>query len=723
MPAMSTSGPLSHFSTVTSPLGQDALILSRMTGREVLSEPFELELELYSKESDIDPTKVLGESMTVHLEIKGDQVRHWNGITTRFTRIGSAGRYSVYLATLRPWTWLLKHSVDCRVFQKATVVDVIKAVFRAHGFSDVVDELHADPPYRSWEYLVQYRESAHAFVSRLMEQEGIYYFFKHEDGLHKLVLADALSSHGSYVVPEYETLPYYPPDSGFRERDHIDHWHVAHELQPEKYVLADFNYKTPGEKLLADHKTTDATDLRREYDTPATPNGDTPQSRAEIYDYPGEFEQQDEAPGYARLRLEAMSARRQLIEAQGTVRGLGVGNLFTLEKFPREAQNREYLVTAAHYHFDAGIHESGLHASAQETFRGTWTVLPSNVPFRAPCVTPKPLIVGPQTATVVGPKGEEIWTEDGCVRVQFHWDRVGKRDLDSSCNIRVAQIWAGSGWGAQFIPRIGHEVIVEFLEGDPDRPIITGCVYNGDNKVPYSNKAHSGIKTHTTKNGGTDHYNELRFEDDRGKEKVFLQAEKDLSEQVKNDHSTHVGHSQTNAIEKDHTETVGGKQSLDVTGIRTVHIKGSQSVTIDGKEAADGVSGSKLGVTGDYNVDVSKTIHVQAPKSITLECGGSKIVIEPNQISIIAGGKAALVLNGTATLTSPQQVLAQIAMEAGMASVPGPMLKLGDGQALMSATSASVEGDVTAKIGLKALNEVIANALGVTVTGTKVKVN
>ena len=388
--------------------------------------------------------------------------------------------------TLHPWLWFLTRTADCRIFQEMAVPEIIKQVFRDHGFTDFEEALSGD--YRRWTYCVQYRETDFNFVSRLMEQEGIYYYFKHESNRHMLVLSDSVSSHDPF--PGYEKIPYFPPDEHLiREKHYIHEWSISREIQPGTYALTEYDFENPKANLLVKS----AIDRNHA------------QSKLEIFDYPGEYLTASEGDAYVRARIEELHAEYELTQGQSNARGLAVGSLFQLTDYPREDQNQEYLVVSATHEMESDAYSSGSAGGSEDVYTCSFTALSSKQQFRAERTTPKPLVQGPQTAMVVGPSGEEIHTDKfGRVKVQFHWDRYGKKDQNSSCWVRVAQLWAGTQWGGIHIPRIGQEVIVEFLEGDPDHPIITGRVYNNDNMPPYglpANATQSGIKSRSSKGG------------------------------------------------------------------------------------------------------------------------------------------------------------------------------------------------------------------------------
>ena len=461
-------------------------------------------------------------------------------------------------------------------------------MFRDHGFTDFEEQLSGS--YRTWEYCVQYRETDFNFVSRLMEQEGIYYYFRHENGKHTLVLSDALGSHEPF--PGYAEIAYWKQtESSPGERDGISAWALSKEVQPGKYVLNDFDFKKPAGNLVV--------------------NSSIQQSHAaaefEVYDYPGEYVTSGEGDSYVQSRIQELHSRHEVATAVSSARGISTGCLFELTDHPRSDQNREYLVIGASYTMAVEDYESGSlgGTGSETTYSCTANVIPSDVQFRAARTTRKPIVQGPQTAIVVGKAGEEIWPDEhGRVKVKFHWDRYSQADETSSCWIRVSQSWAGRQWGWMTIPRIGHEVIVEFLEGDPDRPIITGRVYNGTNKPPYAlpdNATLSGMKSNSSKGGGG--FNEIRFEDKKGQEQIFIHAEKDMDIRVKNDCYEWIGNerhlivkkNQIELVEKDRSETVKGddfeevkkNQNLKVGINRSEEVGGTQSTKVTGLVSED----------------------------------------------------------------------------------------------------------------------------------------
>jgi type VI secretion system secreted protein VgrG len=512
--------------------------------------------------------------MSVHLEV-ADQLRHWNGYVTEFYAAGTFGRFASYRAVLRPWLWLLTRTYNCRIFQDQTVPDIIKKVFRDNGFTDFEEKLAESYPAKH--YVVQYRESDFNFVSRLMEQAGIYYYFKHTAAQHVLVLADSMSAHEPH--PLLPTVPYQGPDTHRSQLiDYVHVWSRGQSLQPGAYAVTAYDFERPRASLSAQV---------------ADPK---PHANAEfeVFDYPGVYTEVSDGESYAKVRLQQAQTLFEVANGRTNARAFCVGNLVTLSDHPREEDNREYLIVSAHYALVGQDLESGM--TPRTPYECSFQVTDSKLPFRTPVTAEKPLVHGPQTAMVVGKEGEEIWTDEfGRVKVQFHWDRFAKGDETSSCWIRVAQIWAGTGWGGINIPRLGQEVIVEFLEGDPDRPIITGSVYNNDTAVPYTlpaNQTQSGIKSRSTKGGSAANFNEIRFEDKKGAEEFHIQAERDKTELVKRNHSISVGASRS--------VSVGGAESYSVTGARTTTITGADKQTFLNTRNMTVIKTDDVEVTGQH---------------------------------------------------------------------------------------------------------------------------
>jgi type VI secretion system secreted protein VgrG len=615
---------------IGTPLGEDVLLLRSMSGTERLSQPFEYQLELSSEDYQIDATKIVGQNVTIRLDLFAGRSRYFNGFVSRFTQVSAAGQQARYQATVVPWLWFLTRTADCRIFQEMTVPDIIKKVFRDRGFTDFQDKL--SDRYRTWEYCVQYRETDFNFVTRLMEQEGIYYFFQHENGKHSLVLADSVSAHEPY--PEFGQIKYRPPTTTVSEEEYISDWTVQTSIQPGSYALNDFDFKTINKDLKA------TATVKREHAL----------ADFEIYDYPGEYTESPDGEAYARRRIEELQSQYEVITAETDARGLCTGYTFELQEHPRKDQNRKCLITSTNVNIDAGeIYSAG--EAGETTYSCTFTAIDAAQAFRTPRSTPKPSISGPQTAIVVGPSGEEICTDEyGRVKVKFHWDRYSKADENSSCWIRVAQIWAGKKWGAMYIPRVGQEVVVEFLEGDPDRPIITGRVYNDQAMPPYDPKKNptmSTLKSNSSKGGQG--FNEIRFEDKKGEEQIFIHAEKNLDIRVKNDRFETIEHDRHLVVENDKFEHVKSQRNEFVEKNHLEEIGEDRNLTVKGKEDKEVQKNLTLTVKGnvdetfkkDHNEETTKNyalkamqVTIEAKSKIELKVGGSTITMDPAQIEL-----------------------------------------------------------------------------------------
>ncbi|HYA41541.1 MAG TPA: type VI secretion system tip protein VgrG [Syntrophobacteraceae bacterium] len=616
---------------IATPLGKDVLLFFRMTATESLGRLFEFQIDLLSQDPNIRFDDILGQKVTVRLDLGRGRQRYFSGHVSNFTQGGTVGDLYAYHATVRPWLWFLTLTANCRIFQEKKTPDIIKEVFKDQGFTDYEEALSGS--YQPWEYCVQYRETDFNFVSRLMEHEGIYYYFKHENDKHTLVLSDSTSSHQPF--PGYERLPFYPRDTAQRrERDHIFDWHISQEVQPGVCALNDFHFKTPKANLHAKSA------IKHSHAV----------SDMEVYDYPGIYLESGEGEKYARVRIEERQCDHELVHSEGNARGLSVGYLFELTGFARKDQNREYLIVSAKHDIVSDLYETGKTRDEVDIYACSFTAMPSQKPFRPARITPKPVVRGPQTAVVVGPAGSEIYTDKySRVKLKFHWDRYSKADEKSSCWVRVSQLWAGAKWGAIHIPRIGQEVIVDFLEGDPDRPIITGRVYNDDNMPPYDlpdNATQSGIKSRSSKGGSPTNITELRFEDKKGEELIFLQAEKDLESRVKHDLVELVGNEDHLTVKSDQFQLIKGDKNLAVKGDRNEKVEGTIS-----REAGMNIQ-EKAGLRHalDAGMEIylkaGMNIVLEAGMSITLKAGGGFVVVGPAGVTI--SGTPVLINSGGA---------------------------------------------------------------------------
>ena len=535
----------------------------RFKGHESISKLFEFELELVSKESNIAFDSVINQMGSLKLQQFDDvSPRYVHGMVNYFEQRNQEGKYTNYYAQLVPLIWILTQRHTCRIFQKKDIKTIIAEVLNKAGIpADFYRfELQGTHPQR--EYSVQYRETDWNFISRLMEEEGVFCFFEHNDDEPVFVMQDQSYAHPP--IPSPETVIFHEISNYAPDEEYLFFFNYAESIRSGKATLRDFNFKKP------------TMDMERDKEADKTPE-------LEVYDYPGLYDDPGVGKSLASVRLEAFQTPRKQGSGESTSMRFIPGYRFTLDQHPRDDFNKSYLITSL---IQEGKQPQVLQEQAGNDgteYTSELKCIPAEVSYRPQRVTRKPVVDGPQTAIVVGPGGEEIYVDQhGRVKVQFHWDREGQMNEKSSCWIRVSQVWAGQKWGAMYIPRIGHEVIVDFLEGDPDRPIITGRVYHGDNLPPYSppqNKTKSTIKSNSSPGGGG--FNEIRFEDKKSQEEVYLQAEKDWNTLVKNNRSTTIGNDDTLTIGHDRTKKVGNNETNTIQKNRTTTVvKGNDSLTV-----------------------------------------------------------------------------------------------------------------------------------------------
>ncbi|QHM74774.1 Actin cross-linking toxin VgrG1 [Mixta theicola] len=572
--------------TVSSPV-QD-LLFWRLFGHEALSEPFSFTVTLLSTMSQIDSASLLGKPLTVSLPLQNFlSVRHLNG---KITHVATGAqeldgtRYASYTLTLESDLWPMQRDRNLRIFQEQTVPQIVKTLLNEYQVQ-VEDKLSGS--YRSWEYCVQYQESSLDFISRLMELEGISYFFRHEANSHTLVLTDSPEQFQPFGG--YEIIPYHQtPGGGVTGEEGIAAWEKVARVTPGLYSVDDYDFRKPNAWLLQARQN------------PASPQP----GGIDVYEWPGRYVEHGHGEFYARIRQQRWAVEHHQLRGTATASGLCPGCTFTLIKAPSPGDNGEYLITGVDYQFEENRYASGGESTSHQL---KFSALPADIPFRPDPRTRWPRTYGPQTAKVVGPAGESIWTDRfGRVKVKFHWDREAKGDDTSSCWIRVSSAWAGQGYGGVQIPRVGDEVIVDFINGDPDRPIITGRVYNEASMPPWGlpgAATQMGFMSRT-KDGTPANANMLRFEDKAGAEQVFIQAERNMDTSVKNDESHSVG--------ANRTKNVAGNETTTVKQNRTETVDGNQNLTI-GKNQAETVSLNKA-----ESIGVAKALSVGAAYQTTV---------------------------------------------------------------------------------------------------------
>ncbi|RQS46119.1 type VI secretion system tip protein VgrG [Burkholderia sp. Bp8990] len=581
--------------TLDSPHGDD-LKFHALDGSDELGRLFEFRIDALADSHSLSLKDMLGKPVTVRIEQQDLSTRYLNGIVARATLCGRrAERHYGYELVVRPWLWLATRRSDCRIFQNRTVPDIVQEVLAPYGFP--IENKLTDA-YVPREFCVQYNETDTAFVTRLMEFEGIYFYFRHAADSHTLVLCDAMSSH--VALPGYETIPYIAQDrTAIADEERVDGWLPAQEVSVGKHQTADYDYTKPRADLSSQK---------------VDPRGHDHDSFAS-FEWPGGY--RDDAPGahYSRVRLEEQQAEHERASADTDVRGAAPGYLFTLAHCPRADQNREYLIVRCRYRFQENAYASDQGAEAV-VHRTTMLVQPSSLPYRSPRETPRPRTNGPQTATVVGPPGEEIWTDQyGRVKLQFRWDRYGQSNQDSSCWVRVSSPWAGGGFGGVQIPRVGDEVVVDFLNGDPDEPIVTGRVYNGEKMPPWGlpgSATQSGLLSRSSPGGTTDHANAFRFEDKKGAEQLWMHAERNFDAETEVDHSLSVGNNHTHTVGNDETMQVKNNRQRSVGQDETVNI-GKNRVAQIGVDETHGVGGNRTRTVGK-----NETVTIAANRDATI---------------------------------------------------------------------------------------------------------
>ena len=609
-----------------------------------------------------------------------------------------------------PWLWFLNHNADCQIFQEMATPDIIKQIFQELGFNDFRQELTASYPNR--EYCVQYRETDFDFVSRLMEEEGIFYYFEHTKDKHTLVMCDSPSG---YFKLDESDVSYTPVgQTSFKQ---LSSWRHVYEFRPGKVAQKDFNFKKPTDGLVTDQKS------RIKFEG---------SSKLEVYEYPGRYDESSKGDRLTKVRLEELEAEHDHVVGTGYYLSFTPGGKFDIQEHSRSGEvGKSYALIEVYTEFNSNL---GFESHSGQDFQNQFRCIPAETAFRPARVTPKPVVDGPQTAIVVTDGQEIVVDEHARVKVQFHWDRYGKKDVNSSCWIRVSQVHAGKGWGMIDIPRQHEEVIVSFLDGDPDRPIITGRVYNGDNQPPFglqgagSNAKNKTRRGNSTKSYESDGFNEMTMDDTAGEEQIRIHAQYDMNTVVENDQTLEVGNDRTKTISNDetntignnrsttvavdHTETVGSNQTVTVGSNQTNTIAANQTNTVGAAQAtvvggamslsvgsgmAVNVASTKMesvGLAAAENVGAAKAVSVGATMNTVVGLNNSEQVGKHKKT--VVGGDADLTVAGKSvekareiTISAGMKVTIQagaslelqcgastISMNPGMITIKGPLVKI-----------------------------------------------
>jgi type VI secretion system secreted protein VgrG len=602
---------------LATPLGESKFLLRSFTGAEGMSQLFRFHLDMLSEDPAISFDSMVGQNVSFSVRLADKtQARYFNGYVSDFRQYPGEERLTRYECEVVPWLWFLTRAADCKIFQNLTVPDIIEQVFKGLGFTDY--DLQLRGSYEPWEYCVQYRETSFNFVSRLMEQEGIFYFFKHENGKHTMILGDSPAAIQPCPGQQRMMLVRSAGPGALREEDVVFLWRYENEMRSGKCAHTDYNFETPNTRLDA------------EVNSEINQGGN---QRFELYDYPGEYETRNQGEQWVKLRIEAEEALHPVCGGESECRVFVSGYKFDLYGHERRDQNDSYVLTSVTHHGEEGGLYSGAGSLSDSTYRNTFTCIKASIPFRPPRLAPKPLINGIQTAVVVGPSGEEIYCDKyGRVKVQFYWDRLGKLDQNSSCWVRVAWPWAGKGWGFITIPRIGQEVVVSFLEGDPDRPLITGSVYNAEQTVPYPLPDKQVISTwRSSSSKGAGNSNELRFDDTKGKEQVFVHAAYD--------HDMLVDHNRRETVVNESHHLVKGDQFERCEKDRHVHVVGNLNAKVEETFSLNAGQNAEEKVGQNYALDAGTEIHLKAGMNLVAESGTTlTLKVGGNFININSGG-------------------------------------------------------------------------------------
>ncbi|HUI53522.1 MAG TPA: type VI secretion system tip protein VgrG [Bryobacteraceae bacterium] len=662
MPATQIERPF----RLKTPLGDDALLLNSFTGYERVSTPYRFVFELLTDDVNVDMKGLLTKPAVLSIKLEDESERHIHGIINRMKLVeyGDDG-LAAYQAEMVPWFWFLTLFSNCRIFQNKSVPDIVEKVFTDRGFTDY--DLKLQGTYQPREYCVQYRETDFNFVSRLLEEEGIFYFFEQSEAMHKLVLADDKSAFVS--CPTKSSARYAPALGGHLESDTVLTVEEEHKINTGKISMTDYDFEKSQTNL---------------YATLSGSDEGASDEAGEDYDYPGRYKTKSDGDRYVKIRLEEREVHLVTVRGKSNCMGFECGYKFTMEEHVRDAVNQDYTLLALRHQGKNSSYRSG--DTQPFEYTNEFEAIPNLVPFRPPRLARKPVIPSTQTAVVVGKSGEEIWVDKyGRIKVQFFWDREGTDDEKSSCWIRVAQGWAGKNWGIIHLPRIGQEVVVSFLEGDPDRPLVTGSVYNDDQMPPYTlpdEQTKSTLKSMSSKGGGG--FNEIRLEDKKGSEQVFINGEKNLDIQIKNDRQENIGNNRSLTVTNDKMEKVGRDSHVEVARDMVQKFGRDHHLEIDGKAAVKITGSHSLAVNGDvieqfagnHSSQVTQNLYLKAMQvviegstGLTLKVGGNFITLDPSGIAISGSpivqiNSAGSALSGSAgSLVSPISPTAPVAAD------------------------------------------------------------
>ncbi|WP_152548346.1 type VI secretion system Vgr family protein, partial [Siccibacter colletis] len=634
---------MSRTITLTSPampslLGEPALVLSTLTGEEAFSTLYTYHIMVrtpanpdipWQAASNVDLKALIGKEMTVELELDGNGLddargvgkgtREISGLVQQARFIGRDANQAMFEIVIRPWLYLADLTADFKIFQQKNVVEIIEAILGDYNFPF---EKRLSGSYPQLDYQVQYGETDFDFIQRLMEEWGIYWFFEHQDHKHKLVLVDNVGAHKPYFSEAYHVI-HYQSDDPKADQEYISQFYTQETITSGRWVTNDYDFQ----KSRADIMALDNKPRKTSFND------------MEIFHWPGDYDKPAIGEQLARIRAEERGAIGSRAVGSGEIRGIVCGCNFELKGCPVDKANREYMVISSRLTVTENQQSSGVDAFHYDA---AFTVQPTTKIYRHPQTTLRPRTHGPQTAIVVGPPGEDIWTDEyGRVKVRFLWDRYGKNLESDSCWLRVSQAWAGNNFGGIYIPRVGHEVIVDFINGDPDRPLIIGSLYNNVTMPPWDlpvNSTQSGIVSRTV-GGGRTNFNGIRFEDKPGREQYWEQAERNMDRLTKNNEvqtigansTLKVGVSRDVSVGLHYNKCIGGFSALQVGLARSTVVGAANALSVGGANSLN-VGGANLTNVGGYNAMSVGGAH-------QIAVGGAATLVAGGAISMSAGGE------------------------------------------------------------------------------------
>jgi type VI secretion system secreted protein VgrG len=691
-PAYDTAGDWPAGATDTRPADQERFFFTAagirfavvdFIAREKLSMPFQVDLSLALEEAyPVDEVLGAGGTLTIDL---GENERYLNGIVNRFVQTGACGAFRLFKARLVPQMWLLGLEQDCRIFQDMTVLEIIRQVLESAGLPSDSYRFCTRNSYRQRPYCVQYRESHLDFLSRLTEEEGIYYYFEHTRRSHTIVFGE-----GSLAYQRLEgsdELRCQPENQMVSEAEVILELALVRQLQTNKVTLRDFDFKRPSLDM-----TTEAADQNGA-------RSDEPRQRThEWFDYPGRYTEPDLGRRFAAIRLQERFWNGQTVQGRSNCSRFLPGRIFAVDCHECDEANQEYtLLEVTHEGRQPQVLSEYSATGTGFSYVNRFTAIPAGVAYAPERQTPKPRIPGVQTARVTGPRHEAIYTDEyGRVKIRFHWDRSDSHDENASCWVRVSQLWAGANWGAMFIPRVGHEVIVEFEEGDPDRPIITGRVYNGAGMPPYTlpdEKSKSTIKSDSLSGHG---FNELRFDDSGGEEEIFIHAQKDLNQDIENDMTTRVRHDQALTVENDRRRTVQHDETIVIEHDLSRTVNHDETVAIQGERSLQVGRNEQVTIQGGRLTRIQLDERHEVAANRTVSATGNQVLTATGNCLVESGARLTMTGNGGVTVSGPTVHL------TGLEEI---VLGVGANQIRITATGIEISG-VMISTNAKTTNEI-----------------